>query len=79
MCPIAGCVGGPVEIATSQGTPQMRRLNDKFVYWVNADDYTIHRVAKPKYARTCRGLPWSTVGLKVLEPRDSLPGVSMPC
>jgi hypothetical protein len=47
MCPIAGCVGGPVEIATAQGTPHLLRLNEKFVYWVNDDDNTIHRVAKP--------------------------------
>jgi hypothetical protein len=46
-CPIAGCVGGPTDLATAQGSPQMLRLNDQFVYWVNADDNTIHRVAKP--------------------------------
>lgn len=47
MCPLSGCVGGPVEVATAEGTPEMLRLNGRSVYWVNTADNTIHRVAKP--------------------------------
>jgi hypothetical protein len=47
MCPLTGCVGGPVELVNSLGAPQMLRLNKQSVYWVNGNDNTMHRVAKP--------------------------------
>jgi hypothetical protein len=47
MCPLTGCVGAPVELANSLSAPQMLRLNKNSVYWVNGNDNTLHRVAKP--------------------------------
>jgi hypothetical protein len=46
-CPLTGCVGGPTDVAVNQGMPQSLRLSGGFVYWANAMDNTIRRVAKP--------------------------------
>jgi hypothetical protein len=46
-CRLTGCVGGPVDVALNQGMPGNLRLSGGFVYWVDASDNTIRRVAKP--------------------------------
>lgn len=46
-CPLTGCVGGPVTLATASATPERLRLNTQFVYWLQATDGSVHRVAKP--------------------------------
>ena len=46
MCPASGCGNGPVTVATGQG-PQQMKLSQGFVYWVNASDNSIRRVAMP--------------------------------
>ncbi|HET9960087.1 MAG TPA: hypothetical protein VFQ61_36595 [Polyangiaceae bacterium] len=46
-CPLTGCVGAPFTLAKDIAAPRFMRSQGGFIYWVNAADNTIWRVAKP--------------------------------
>jgi hypothetical protein len=44
-CPLSGCNGSPLQLAMA-GIPYGVAVDSTFVYWVDNDDNTVHKVAK---------------------------------